>query len=146
MALRKYYTTLIPFYTFFLLYMMLFGCGRMSGEVGNLQLTPFRSIHYFTAPSVPFSKFFLNVVCNIVVFVPFGWMGLSFRKMQSFFLLLPLFVVAIIGVELTQHFSGRGTADVDDVILNTLGMSTGYFFLSAFRKRIEFPQMQPKEI
>lgn len=145
MDLRKYYTTLIPFYTIFLLYMMLFGCGRMSGEVGNLQLTPFRSIHYFMAPNVPFGKFFLNIICNIVVFVPFGWIGLSFSKMRSFLLLLPLFVAAIVSVELIQHFSGRGTADVDDVILNTLGMSTGYFFLAAFRKKIYASQTVAEE-
>jgi len=115
---------------------MLFGCGRMSGEIGNLQLTPFRSINYFFGPHIPFGKFFLNIICNIAVFVPFGWFGISYKPMRSFFLLLPAFVLSIIAIELVQHFSGRGTADIDDVILNTLGMLTGYFFLNLLEKRI----------
>lgn len=132
--MKRYYEVFIPFYTLFLVYMMLYGCGREAGEIGNLQLTPFRSIHYFFLPHIPFGTFFLNIICNIAVFVPFGWLGLKFRPMKNLFLLTLVFVQGIITIEFTQHFSGRGTADIDDVILNTLGMLTGFFFLSVFGK------------
>ncbi len=134
--LRSYYSYLLPFYVLFLLYMMLFGMGRFAGEVGNLQLIPFHSIKFFFIADVGFGRFFINIICNIVVFVPFGWLGLSFKPLRSLWVLLPVFVFGIIGVELTQHFSGRGTADIDDVILNTLGMLTGFIFLQAFQKRL----------
>lgn len=132
--IKDYYTGLIPFYTIFLLYMMLYGCGREAGEIGNLQLVPFRSIQHFLLPQIPFGKFFMNIICNIVVFIPFGWLGLSIKPLKNIFLLLPLYILGIISIELTQHFTGRGMADIDDVILNTLGMLSGYFILWIFEK------------
>ena len=134
--IRSYYSYILPFYTAFLLYMMLFGMGREAGEIGNLQLKPFRSIHFFFVADVSFGRFFLNIICNIAVFVPFGWLGLSFKKVRSIFVLFPVFVFGIMAVELIQHFSGRGTADIDDVILNTVGMLSGYFFLAVFRRKL----------
>lgn len=124
--ISRYYAALLPVYTLFLLYMMLFGCGRIAGEIGNLQIVPFRSITYFSTEHVGFWKFFLNIVCNVVVFVPFGYMGWVFSPLKSFSLLLPIFVLGIVFIELIQYFTGLGTADIDDVILNTVGMSSGY--------------------
>ncbi len=134
--LRSYYSYLLPFYVLLLLYMMLFGMGRLAGEVGNLQLRPFHSIRFFFIADVTFGRFFINIICNIAVFIPFGWLGLSFKPLRSIWILLPVFVMGIMGVELIQHFSGRGTADIDDVMLNTLGMLTGFVFLQAFKKKL----------
>ena len=141
LIMSKYFPVMIPFYTIFLLYMMLFGCGRTAAEIGNLQLKPFRSIHYFLKPQVSFERFFLNIICNIAVFVPFGFLGLAWKSMKSFPVLLLFFVGSVISIELLQYFSGRGTADVDDVFLNTLGMSTGFFFLKVFKKSIFRPKL-----
>ena len=141
LSMSKYFSTLIPFYTILLLYMMLFGCGGTAAEIGNLQLKPFKSIHYFLEPHISFGRFFLNIICNIAVFVPFGFLGLAWKPMKNFTFLLPFFVISIISIELLQYFSGRGTADIDDVFLNTLGMSTGFFFLKAFQKSIFQPKM-----
>lgn len=143
--IRSYYSYVLPFYTLFLLYMMLFGMGREAGEIGNLQLKPFRSIHFFFVADVSFGRFFLNIICNIAVFVPFGWLGVSFRQLRSIWILFPVFVLGICGVEMIQHFSGRGTADIDDVMLNTLGMLTGYVFLSAFKRRLLETELQQLE-
>ena len=125
--MKRYYAVLIPFYTIFLVYMMLWGCGRTAGEVGNLQWHSFHTIHYFFSVPNPFEAFFINIIGNILVFVPFGWLGWIARPMKSLRCLVPFFIMAISGIELIQHFTGRGMADVDDVILNTLGMLLGYF-------------------
>lgn len=107
---------------------MLFGCGREPHEIGNLQLTPLESIQYFMQPEIPLWRFFINIICNIVVFVPFGFLGLAFPYLKKFLPITILFVAGIILIESTQYFTGRGTADVDDVLLNTLGMLTGFTF------------------
>ena len=107
---------------------MLFGCGRESNEIGNLQLRPLESIHYFLQPGMPFWRIFINIICNIVVFVPFGFLGMAFPYLKKFLPLTILFVAGIISIEFTQYYTGRGTADVDDVLLNTLGMLSGFSF------------------
>ncbi|MEN2435303.1 VanZ family protein [Weeksellaceae bacterium A-14] len=142
--MKRYYAVLIPFYTVFLVYMMLWGCGRSAGEVGNLQLRPFHTIHYFFSMPKPFESFFINIICNVLVFVPFGWLGWALRPMKSLRCLAPFFILSIVGIELIQHFSGRGMADIDDVILNTSGMLLGYFGLRIFSSREDeaMPQYQ----
>ncbi|MCG2793734.1 MAG: VanZ family protein [Weeksellaceae bacterium] len=127
--MRRYYAVLIPFYTIFLLYMMFYGCGRHP-EFGFLQLNPLQSITYFLRYNSFFSEtFMVNIVGNILVFVPFGWLGLLIKKLNSLPLLFFVFVCGISMIELTQYYTARGTADVDDVFLNTFGLLIGYFGL-----------------
>jgi len=127
--MKRYYAVLIPFYTIFLLYMMFYGCGRHP-EFGFLQLNPLQSITYFLRYNNFFSeKFMVNIVGNILVFIPFGGLGLLIKKLNNLPLLLFLFVCGISMIELAQYYTARGTADIDDVFLNTFGMLIGYFGL-----------------
>ena len=71
----------------------------------------------------------VNIVGNILVFIPFGWIGLLIKKLNNLPLLLFLFISGISVIELAQYYTARGTADVDDVFLNTFGMLIGYFGL-----------------
>lgn len=127
--MKRYYAVLIAFYTFFLLYMMFYGCGRHP-EYGFLQLNPFQSIKYFLNYHQFFShKFLVNIVGNILVFTPFGWLGILDKRLSNLPLLCFLFISWISAIELTQYYTARGTADVDDVFLNTFGMLIGYSLL-----------------
>ena len=127
--MKRYYAVLIAFYTFFLLYMMFYGCGRHP-EYGFLQLNPFQSIKYFLNYHQFFShKFLVNIVGNILVFIPFGWLGILDKRLSNLPLLCFLFIACICAIELTQYYTARGTADVDDVFLNTFGMLIGYSLL-----------------
>lgn len=127
--MKRYYAVLIPFYTIFLLYMMFYGCGRHP-EFGFLQLNPLQSITYFLRYNSFFSeKFMVNIVGNILVFIPFGGLGLLFKKLNNLPLLFFLFICGISAIELAQFYTARGTADIDDVFLNTFGMLIGYFGL-----------------
>ncbi|RRQ45666.1 VanZ family protein [Chryseobacterium sp. SC28] len=124
--MKRYYAVLIPFYTIFLLYMMFYGCGRHP-EAGFLQLHPLQSITYFLRYNDFFSeKFMINIVGNVLIFIPFGWLGLLSGKLNRLPLLFFLFVSGISLIEVTQYYTARGTADVDDVFLNTLGLLIGY--------------------
>lgn len=135
--MKRHYNALMPFYALALLYMMFYGCGREAAEIGNLQLKPFHTIHYIFSKPVPFEFFFVNIICNIAVFVPFGLVGLIFKPMLSIKNLLPFYIFGISCVEFIQYLSGRGTADVDDVILNTLGMLSGFIFFKAYQQRTQ---------
>ncbi|TDX84375.1 VanZ family protein [Epilithonimonas xixisoli] len=127
--MKRYYAVLIAFYTFFLLYMMFYGCGRHP-EYGFLQLNPFQSIKYFLNYHQFFShKFLVNIVGNILVFIPFGWLGILDKRLGNLPVLCFLFISWISAIELTQYYTARGTADVDDVFLNTFGMLIGYSLL-----------------
>lgn len=127
--MKRYYAVLIPFYTIFLLYMMFYGCGRHP-DSGFLQLNPLQSITYFLRYNNFFSeKFMVNIVGNILVFIPFGGLGLLIRKLNNLPLLFCLFICGISTIELLQYYTARGTADIDDVFLNTFGMLIGYLAL-----------------
>ncbi|MFC4686364.1 MAG: hypothetical protein BGO86_13440 [Chryseobacterium sp. 36-9] len=124
--MKRYYAVLIFFYTVFLLYMMFYGCGRHP-EFGFLQLNPFQSIKYFLSYHQVFSqKFLVNIVGNILVFIPYGWLGILDKRLNNLPLLFFLFISWISMIELAQLYTARGTADIDDVFLNTFGMLIGY--------------------
>ncbi|WP_409415005.1 VanZ family protein [Epilithonimonas sp.] len=127
--MKRYYAVLIFFYTFFLLYMMFYGCGRHP-EFGFIQKNPFQSIKYFLHYHQIFSeKFMVNIIGNILVFIPYGWLGILDKRLNNLPLLFFGFVLWICAIEYTQYWTARGTADIDDVFLNTFGMLIGYFLL-----------------
>lgn len=108
---------------------MFYGCGRHP-EFGFLQLNPLQSITYFLRYNNFFSEtFMVNIVGNILVFIPFGGLGLLIKKLNNLPLLFFLFITGISIIELAQYYTARGTADIDDVFLNTFGMLIGYFGL-----------------
>lgn len=132
--MKRYYAVLISFYTVFLLYMMFYGCGRHP-DYGFLQLNPFQSIKYFLTYHEFFSqKFLVNIVGNILVFIPYGWMGILHKRFNNLAFLLFVFISWISMIEWAQLYTARGTADIDDVFLNTFGMLIGYGLLQLATK------------
>ncbi|KMQ67592.1 hypothetical protein ACM39_12060 [Chryseobacterium sp. FH2] len=106
---------------------MFFGSGREASDCSYLQLTPFNTIRiFFTDSHVGEKDFIVNIIGNVFVFSPFGWLGLCIRKLNNFFFITLLFIITITLIELTQSYTGRGVADVDDVFLNTIGMIIGF--------------------
>ncbi len=95
-------------------------------EMGNVNLVPFRTF----APDIH-SLYIL--AGNILMFVPFGffaallWRGWSWRRALWAGFAITLFV------EGCQLFVGR-TFDVDDLMLNTLGVLCGCWLRLLFRK------------
>ncbi|WP_312391664.1 VanZ family protein [Chryseobacterium sp.] len=125
--MKKHFAVLISVYAVFLLYMMFFGSGREASDCFYLQLKPFNTIRmFFTDSRVQETDFIINIIGNVFVFSPFGWLGLCIRKFNKFFPITFFFIITITLIELTQSYTGRGVADVDDVFLNTLGMIIGF--------------------
>ena len=68
--------------------------------------------------------FFHNVIGNIAVFIPFGYLITDaiyiLSKKDKFYISLIYVVITSLSIETIQLFIGR-TFDIDDIILNTLG-------------------------
>lgn len=69
----------------------------------------------------------INLIGNILLFVPAGYfpprLWRFFRPFWCFFLTVFLLLLLI---EMLQLFSLRGRLDVDDIILNLIGLTLGY--------------------
>jgi glycopeptide antibiotics resistance protein len=81
---------------------------------------------------------FLNLVGNILGFLPFGFfLPVIARKNRRFLKVTLLGCLTSVLVELVQLVTRTGVCDIDDVILNTAGAALGYLlFLLADNLRI----------
>lgn len=115
---------------------------RCVGSRG-LMLIPFRELYsLFTAPNHSF--YFWQIVLNILLFIPFGFI-LScnlymYRRAQHLFLQILLSGLFVsVSVELLQYLTSRGFTEIDDVINNTAGAMIGWLaydkMLKAVKKR-----------
>lgn len=98
----------------------------------GIHLKPFEMIIGFTRWNNP-EVFFINVTCNIIIFIPWGFgLPLLWKKAQKITLLLPLCLALTVFIEFFQIFIGRST-DIDDVILNFTGGCIGavIYFITA---------------
>jgi len=100
---------------------------RMFNRHGNY--VPFREISRDLRQlslSDPFSS--LNLVGNLLVFIPFGiFVSMRFSQQSSVFARVFLLSLALsLSFEVTQLVCYIGTFDVDDLILNTSGGVVGY--------------------
>ena len=72
--------------------------------------------------------FLLNVVGNVLIFIPFGFILPNIFKT---FLITVLFVFII---ECIQFALNVGSFDVDDILLNTIGSLIGHIIFLILRK------------
>lgn len=92
-------------------------------------LIPFHEIRRFLIyrRQLGFMAVALNLVGNVLAFVPFGLLlPLLVKWARSFGKTLVLGFEFSLLVEILQLFGKVGSFDVDDIILNTLGVLIGY--------------------
>ncbi len=124
-------------YLFVLFYMLFFA--EAFGRTGHVEeyrynVTLFQEINRFYqyGKNHSWNLFFINVVGNVVVFIPFGiFLPRLFPRCKNLFLTLLLSLEFSLAIEITQLLSRVGRFDVDDLFLNTVGGVLGYilFFL-----------------
>ncbi|CAM4398971.1 VanZ family protein [Paenibacillus macerans] len=112
-------------YSLLLIYWMLFGFGRVSHSTYMYNLKPFSTIGLYLRSYEFMSGIWLvNLIGNIGVFVPFGiLLPLVFRGNQR--RSWAVFIIGVFVLESLQLLLKRGSFDVDDFILNTLGFGLG---------------------
>ena len=120
-----------------LIYMLFLSDDRYVMESYKYNLEPFKEIKRFITYRhvVGESAFIINILGNIIAFMPFGFLYPQIIKKRTGFFstawgcfLLTLFV------ETMQLLLKVGRFDIDDIILNTCGGIAGYLVYLIYRK------------
>jgi glycopeptide antibiotics resistance protein len=105
---------------------MLWGFGRSPQPQYMYNLIPFSTIRLFLqSSSFNSSAAIINLIGNIGVFVPFGILIPSAFG-GRYIRMLIVFLSGLLVLETLQLLTRRGSFDIDDFILNTLGTMIGY--------------------
>lgn len=156
MAKRKRKVNMLPFWRFLfivyaglMLWLLFARSPGWNSEYGyrellrlNMNTTPFHTIrnylnvilHYPDSPE--YGKCIVELVGNIVMFIPAGWLlPRLFPAMRKFFLFLLSCLLVITFVEALQLLTLLGQFDVDDIILNLSGILIGYILYAITAKK-----------
>lgn len=125
-------------YLLMLTYFMFFsdGFGRSEYTEYHYNLTLFKEIRrFYTYRELVGTKaFLLNIVGNVVCFMPFGFiLPIISRLGERWFHTLLLSFLLTLSIETTQLVFQVGSFDVDDMFLNTVGGAAGYVFVTMLK-------------
>lgn len=115
---------------------------RHVNAVSHVNISPLKTIflyyNAYTRHTLPIKNIILNMVGNVMLFMPFGYfMYILFKPMRSFLPYFFFFLLVIIGVEVIQYIWKVGSADIDDIILNMSGILVLYIILKiSFIKKL----------
>ena len=130
---KKLGTAFFMLYVLVLVYLLFFSEGY--GRVADVE----REFRYNFVPFVEIRRFwiyrkqlgmfalFTNIFGNVLGFMPYGFVlpVITRRMRNGFFIILSGFSISL-AVEVIQLITRVGCFDVDDMILNTLGVALGY--------------------
>ena len=102
-------------------------------------LIPFATINrYLSVLDRPsgLGLFLYNVMGNVVIFIPFGYlMPLAAKRLNTLMWVVFLGLLMILCIEGLQYLSMSGSLDVDDVLLNGVGVLVGFWLSPLSNKR-----------
>ncbi|EFK32899.1 VanZ like family [Chryseobacterium gleum] len=136
--LKKIYKIIIVPYTLLLLYLMFLGMGRFQYDENLITIEPVLStIKFIQGPNktIDIVKIVLG---NIIMFIPFGFLGWIIPELKKLKPLIFGFISCIVIVEALQYFTRMGIFEVDDIILNTFGVYLGWEFCRMIEKRFSY--------
>ncbi|QHW35334.1 VanZ family protein [Paenibacillus rhizovicinus] len=126
-------------YTLLLLYWMYIGFGRTHPQLPgyNYNVMPLHTIklYFVHADSFPLKNWIVNIVGNIAVFAPFG-LSVPYLLRMRLFSFICFFICVLFLLETFQLLLQRGSFDIDDILLNTVGALIGFAALQLIRKRV----------
>ena len=109
----------------------------------------FQDINYGFSNFIPFKeifryefgtpKFIRNVLGNIMLFIPFGFLSSYLLKNRKLGIVTILTLIASLTIETVQYYIGR-VFDIDDIILNLVGGILGfliYIGIDAIRNKVK---------
>ena len=126
MIFKKIYRIFIFPYTIFLLYLMFIGFGREQHETNIVRLLPLVSTILFVQNTTSWESIIINLLGNIIMFIPFGFLGWLNGKYFSFKKLIVDFLSVLIIMEALQYLTRLGVFDIDDLALNSFGVWIGF--------------------
>lgn len=104
---------------------------------GSVNLIPFETIHFYLSGNVGFLIAFYNLSANIGLFIPFGLYYRYIKQPASMKELLIITIFTISTIEGLQFFTKRGSLDIDDLLLNVVGVWIGYLVQPVFQKVLD---------
>ena len=105
----------------------------MHGSI-NYNIIPFRSMNTQITHITQWWAL-KNLLGNIIPFVPFGFLlPITYKKFNSAKKVLSTGLVSILLIEIFQFFTKLGFFDVDDIILNMIGIVCGYLMFLAINR------------
>lgn len=123
----------VPIYT-----ILRYGNHRINGLYHSINLIPFKTIIGYIERGNSIGEISLtNVLGNILLFVPMGvLLPIIFSKCNKLNMTILIGATISIVIECLQYFFAR-SADVDDVILNTLGTAVGFLVYRIFLRIVK---------
>ncbi len=103
---------------------------------GESNFVPFKEIFRYSFGS---HKFIRNVLGNIILFIPFGFLSCYLLKNRHLSVVTILTLIASGTIETVQYYIGR-VFDIDDIILNLIGGIVGFLIfigLDAIRNKVK---------
>ncbi|WP_227551583.1 VanZ family protein [Metabacillus sediminilitoris] len=100
----------------------------------SINLIPFDTIYFYLSGNVNYLIALYNLGANIGLFIPFGLYYRYIKKTPSMKQMLIITIYSISTIEGLQFITKRGTLDIDDLMLNVLGVYLGYFIYPFFQK------------
>lgn len=103
---------------------------------GVSNFIPFKEIFRYTFGS---EKFIKNILGNIMLFIPYGFLSSYLLKNKKFSVITILTIVVSLTIETVQYYIGR-VFDIDDIILNLLGGIIGFLIfigIDAIRSKVK---------
>ncbi|WP_233144154.1 VanZ family protein [Lottiidibacillus patelloidae] len=130
---KEVFHALFTFYSLGLFILLFFRPSLHSERMYNLY--PFNTIRYYMYEQQDFLISFYNISANIGLFIPFGiyYYYVSGKATMTKLLLTATGVIGLI--ECMQFFTRRGSLDIDDLLLNVIGVAFGYL-ISPFVKKV----------
>lgn len=130
-SLRGLTRTGLVLYSVIVLYWMFLGFGREAHMGGPLQynLVPLRtiSLYFDLSNGLSIISRFINLLGNIVVFIPFGILVPLAKTRPIAWIRITLYaVLSILLLECLQMLLHVGSFDIDDLLLNLIGIWVGY--------------------
>ena len=126
-------------YLLFLSYLLFYSVGfdRVEHEDYRYNLTLLQEImryYNFGMRTGSWNLFVLNVIGNIVVFMPIGmFLPSLFSRCRNIIFTTLLSLEISLCVEVIQLVTKVGSFDVDDLLLNTIGGICGYIVYMVYR-------------
>lgn len=114
---------------------LMFGWERNGYTMHIVRLAPISSTVHFIIKTTHLKDVFINIIGNLCLFAPYGFIGLWLPKYQHLPRLIIDFLSLIIVLEFLQYISRLGVFDIDDVIINTIGVYLGFQLYQFIEKK-----------
>lgn len=83
-----------------------------------------------------FDVWIYNLAGNIATFMPLGFLlTLALKKINNKKIILSISLTLIVIAETAQLVTRRGVFDMDDIILNMVGVGIGYYICKIMKKK-----------